>query len=309
MSAALAIKPLLDHATDKLIQLKITSITPVRIIGTEQLRFLNKNAREALYAVLQKYIAEHYKNVLVVTGCETVSGKMKALYSWLTVNYLEKHFQNGTPTFGAIYSSDISLDVAFVVPKSVKPIDEINVKINDKNYIVFTKSFLELGLQHIHENILADDYAKYCYPKESIMPNDEDGDFNLISCGEIYQEIFKKAKITEKIAPTFRIPQFIAFGEVAKTYHFFGGNKDLDKESFEQEILTPQCNNVWGTLKDAYGFETPNALLQYCSNGVYFSNLFFNQLQLRAEQLKVVSHIHDENIHWPLGAAIYSFIN
>lgn len=307
-SAPYAIKNLFDHVAVQLRELKLDHPIPILVVGTDQLHLLTKENSNGIFDTLQKYVTEHYKDILVITQSETISGKKKALYSWLAVNYLEKHFQNGLPPVGAIYINDISVDIAYAAPKSEKPIDEMNIKINGTNYLVFTKSFLNLGLQAIHENVNADEYAKFCYPKESVLSDDEDGDFNLVSCNEIYQDILKKAKIPEKISPTFRVPQFIAFGEVAKTYHFFGGHKDLDKESFEHEILEPQCHNVWNTLKDAYPAEPPHLLLNYCSNGIYFSNLFFNQLQLRAEQLKVLSKIHDENIHWAMGAALYAFI-
>ncbi|HEX2549417.1 MAG TPA: hypothetical protein VHM20_06290 [Gammaproteobacteria bacterium] len=307
-SLPLALKKLFDHSATEIQHLKISQPLDIHVLSQGEIQLLKKEKREVIYSELQKFILNHYKNFFNVKDFAMVSGKMKALFGWITVNYLGNHLQNGTPTFGSIFVSNQSLDIAYAVPHSEKPLDETVLLIHGKKYLVFAKSFLELGLQNIHEHLDADEFAKFCYPKEFPVNKHEEGEFNLLNCSEIFRGALKNANLSKRISPTYRVPQFIAAGDFNSTYRFFGIDHDFDQESFEQDILEPQCHNVWDTLKNAYPAEPAEALMHYCSDGIYFSNLFFETLDLRAGQVKVVNTMNDHHLQWVLGAVIYPHI-
>lgn len=304
-SAPIALKKLFDHVAMQIQQRKVEHPVSVTIFNDGEIQFIPKEKMHAVETTLQKYIADHYPNTLSIKNFAIIPGKMKAFYGWLAVNYLKENLQNETPTVGSIFLNNYSLDIAYAVPKSEKSFDEITFTFHHKKYIVFAKSFLELGLSHIHEHLLVDEYAKFCFPKNADISAHIEGDFHAANCSEIFQGALKTANIHQKISGTFRVPQFVAFGDFYPTYHFFGVERNFDQESFEQDTLLPQCHNEWDTLKNAYPSEPNNALLYYCSNGIYFSDLFFEALDLRSEQIQVVSRINDENVHWVLGAALY----
>jgi len=304
-----SVKPMLDKAVLEYQKLGLTNPVSLRILGTDSMRFLNKKAQLAIFANIKNNIIIKYQKYLKVIDTSILSGKMEALYRWLAVNYVAQHFQNQTPTFGIIDIGKMTTQFAFAIPSSKRPIDEITLTLNGIKYIVFTKNFLGLGLKEMEERMNADEDAKYCYPNDAPFNDKETGNFNFINCSALYQETLKKYNVKAQILPLYSVSHFIVFNDVYPIYQFFGKNAFEDKETFEEDTLEPVCGNTWNALKEAYSTEPEHALLNYCANAVFLSNLFFNTLQLHGSQLSITKTVNNKKIDWAVGAVLASLVN
>lgn len=308
-NAGESLKPLLDDVTKKIHDDKITEVIPIHVLGTAGMRLLTSEEQKAIYSSVKKYIGDHYSDTLTTMEIHTLSGKMEGIYDWLDVNYLAKNFQNKAPTAGSLDMGSASTQIAFATDKLTKSIDQMAVKINGVEYIVFSKSFLGLGLDQVRESMKMDALAATCYPKNAPFKGSQTGQFNLVNCRSIYQQIIESYRVADQIIPVYKVPTFIAFSGAYYTYHFFGADPNPpNQETLEQNVMNPVCGNPWEVLKAAFPYEDEAFLVNYCANGIYLTDLFYSAYQIQSKQLKVLNKINDQGIDWTLGAMMYMLI-
>lgn len=303
-----SIEPLVQSAVKKIQNSHIQTPVPISILGTAGMRLLTSDQQQQIYQEIKNKISERFQDVLITHDVQTISGKMEGVYDWLDVNYLQKNFQNNTPTSGSIDIGGASTQIAFATDKSSKSIDEVTIKINKVNYIVFSKSFLGLGLDQARESMNVDENAGFCYPKDY---NDKTlkGKFDLASCSVIYNQVIENYHIDKLAMPTYKIPSFVAFSGAYYTYHFFGIDPAIpSQDTLEQTIIQPTCSNTWEILKEAYPAEPPNYLANYCANGIFVTDLLYGPFQLQSKQIHILSKIGENKIDWTLGAMLYNII-
>lgn len=304
-----SLKPLFDDAVKKLHDDNITEVIPTSVLGTAGMRLLPTDQQQAIYLNIKNFIEASYKNTLITSEVQTISGKIEGVYDWLDVNYLLKNFQNQTPTAGSIEMGSASTQIAYATQKMTKPIDETNLTINGKKYTVFSKSFLGLGQDQTHQGMRVDQDAKSCYPTDAPFDQGNTGHFNLVICKSIYHQIIESFEVQKQILPVYKVPTFIAFNGAYYTYHFFGVDPSPpDQETLEQTVIDPICNNSWESLKESYPYEPEHLLTNYCANIIYVTDLFYNAYQVQDSQLKVLSTINNQKIDWALGAMLYQLI-
>lgn len=303
-----SLKPLLENAAQKINAHHVKMPVPIAVLGTAGMRLLPTSQQQAIYKNIHDNISEQYKNIYTPKSIQTISGKIEGVYGWLDVNYLLENFQNHKPTTGSIDVGGASTTIAFATDKSYKPIDEMAIKINDAIYTVFSKSFLGLGLNEARSSMNADPHAGHCYPK-GYEESSFKGDFNLLSCSNIYNQVIANYHIQALELPIYKIPNFIAFSGAYYTFHFFDADPNIpDQETLEQTIILPTCKNHWDVLKDAYPAEPESYLANYCNHSIFLTNLFYNAFQLQYQQINIVSKIKDKKIDWTLGAILYTVI-
>ncbi len=302
-----AIDLLLQNAVKKIHEHHLEMPVPIALLGTAGMRLLSSDQQQSIYQQLKNEVADHYKNELTLKNAQTISGKMEGIYGWLDVNYLQKNFQNNTPTSGSIDIGGASTQIAFATDKSKKSIDEVSLTLNKVNYIVFSKSFLGLGMDQARESMNIDENSGFCYPKN--YNTIQKGKFDLASCAIIYNQVIDNYHIDQLSMPTYKVPSFVAFSGVYYTYHFFGLDPTVpSQDTLEQTTIKPTCSNTWETLKEAYPTESENYLANYCANGIFVTDLLYRSFQLQHQQIHVLSKINENKIDWTLGAMLYTII-
>jgi hypothetical protein len=281
----------------------------VSVLGTGGMRLLSVEQQAAIYSDVRHFIDHHYKSKFQSSDIQTLPSKMEALYGWLSVNYLKKHFQKKEATFGSIDMGGASTQIAFETKPTSKSIDYTTLQINEKKYTVFSKSFLGLGMQQALESMNTDQDASTCYPSGTPYSPSQEGNFNLVRCNYIYRELINRFNVKQQIVPVYHVPKFVAFSGAYETYHFFDVDKDLpDQEVLEQQVLNPVCSNSWHALREAYPAEPHTILASYCANAIYITQLFYEGYGIRNTQLQVRSKIDDQKINWSLGALLYRLV-
>jgi len=303
-----SLKPLLDELQFFIKQDQIATPVKISILATAGMRLLTSAEQTKIYNNVEDYLNKNYKDIYLAEDIKTVSGKMEGVYNWLDINYLSGTFENNSTPVGAIDTGGASTEISYSIDKSLKPLDETNLKINGKDYIIFSKSFLGLGLNEAVSSMVQDKDAAFCYPKNYEYSYGV-GDFNLIFCEDLFNQIISNYNIKNQILPTYKTPKFIATSGAYYVYRFFGATPDLpDRETLEQNIINPVCKNDWETLKKAYPAEPEEYLANYCNESLFLDDLYLEAFELRPEQLIITSKVNETSLDWALGALLYKVI-
>lgn len=305
-SASESLIPLINDVITKLQDENVNEKVPLHLLGTAGMRLLTLEQQDAIYDSVRNTIQTQYKT-LIPEEIHTISGKMEGLYDWLGVNYLTDSFKNNKPTAGTIDVGGGSIQIAFATNNKLKsPVDETSVHINGHDYVVFSKSFLGLGLDMARDSMHTDAHAANCYPKNAPYLQQKSGQFNLVNCRSVYHQLIESYQIEKQVPSVYKVSSFIAFSGAYHTYHFFGVDPNPpDQETLEQSKLNPICGHSWSVLKEAYPYETEYYLLNYCANGIYLTDLLYSGLQIQSKQLNVYTKINEQRIDWTLGSMLY----
>lgn len=305
LNAGSSLKPLLDSVVKKLADENISEMVPIAVLGTAGMRLLTQTEQKAIYKNVTDYLLDTYS--FPVKNVKTLSGKKEGLYDWLEVNYLKNNFQKNKKTLGSIDMGGASTQIAFETHDPHFPKDEEHVTVNHKKYLVFSKSFLGLGLDQSRMSISSYPLSDTCYPlnyptKESL------GHFNFETCDSLYSQIIGKYHVADEILPISPDQSFIAFSGAFYVYNFFESAETPDETFFLMQIKNV-CQHTWEQLKQIYPNEQDAYLSGYCANGVYLQNLFYQTYRLTGSQLQVVNSINQQSIDWTLGALLYELVN
>ncbi|MEI6055634.1 MAG: hypothetical protein WCR55_06200 [Lentisphaerota bacterium] len=134
----------------------------VYVLSTAGMRIAAPCEREKLYSTLVKYLNENgYDKVYA----GMITGHAEGLFDWVAVNYLLKTFSDNAKSVGVLDLGGGSSQIAFETQEQNIFVSQL--KIGNKIYTVYSRSYLGLGL----------DYARYqfsnvpeCWPKGYPMP-------------------------------------------------------------------------------------------------------------------------------------------
>jgi len=292
-----AAKFLLDQGAD-------LRAVPVNLFATAGMRLLTEDKQQAIYLDVSNFIRNNYE--FTIRDIKTISGKMEGFYGWLDINYLLENLQNHRATVGSIDMGGASTQIAFATKDTSKPDDEVSLNIDNQHYRVFSKSFLGLGQDQARDIMLIDQASSHCFPKNYVVNNVNIGNFNMLSCGSIYDKILKNQKASELLIPT-QGESFVAYSGIYFSYNFFNVDKTPDQTSLETQIQNV-CTQTWEQLQNDYPKVPEKYLSTYCANGVYHSKLIYDTYKIQGHQLTVANQINQKDIDWTLGAALYDLI-
>jgi apyrase len=306
-AAGPSLKKLLD---DALLELQKKQIEPssvtISVLGTAGLRLLPKEKQEAIYQNVSLYLTTHYNFKLKTL--ETISGKMEGLFGWLDVNYLLNNFEGSEDkTAGSIDVGGASTQIVFSTTDKRKAADELELKIGETHYTLYSKSFLGLGLVEALNYVNTQPLASTCYPAHYPVNNTTQGNFNLTSCGNLYLELINLHEVKQQL-PSLAKKNFIAYSGAYYTDNFFGIDKTPSKEQAHNKVQAV-CNQTWEQLVETYPQVPEKYLSLYCANGVYLSQLFYETYQLEEQKLTITNQLNQKDLDWTLGALLYQLVS
>lgn len=275
----------------------------VNVLATAGMRYLDEKIQKEIYASVTKFVAPYgFK----MGHIETISGKMEALYGWLDVNYLAQHFQNNTPTQGAIDMGGASTEIAFETQANSQSDDVVSFALNGRQYAVFAKSFLGLGQDKARDAMTITTGAESCYPAGYQMTPTSKGQFNFANCSPLYAKLIESKKVAEQMMPLTQ-QSVVAFSGAYYTYNFLAADQTPDQSALENRIMAV-CTKSWDQLKEDYRSVAEKYLSSYCANAVYMDALFYSTYHIRPGQLSVATKINQQDIDWTFGAMLFSLI-
>jgi apyrase len=302
-NAGTSLKILFD---DALIALQKNNIdphsVPVSVLATAGMRLLPEHTQEVIYANVKSFLQTSYP--MPLRKIETISGKQEGVFGWLDINYLSGNFVTGN-TVGSIDMGGASTQIAFATLDTSRVADEITLKIGEKTYTIFSKSFLGLGEDQALAAINQSGAMNSCYPVQ--FPLDSGiGNFDYATCSGLYTNLIEDNHVSEQLVPITH-QNFIAYSGAYYNYNFFGVDLTPDQSSVEKSIQAV-CTKSWEDLQRDYPVTPTKYLSTYCANMIYLDDLFYNTYQLQASQLQVATQINQHDIDWPLGALIYTLV-
>jgi apyrase len=301
--AALSLKSLFDAADTKVRSLAISpKEVSVDILATAGMRLLPEKSQQDIYTHVQDYLDSHYS--FSIKNVKTISGKMEGIYAWLELNYLEGNFAPGKETLGIIDMGGASTQIAFATQDTSRIDDEATVNINQQKYIIFSKSFLGLGLNQAIAAMREDEKFSACYPSGYISLATSETQYDFQKCSSIFKKVIAKHSIAEQLIP-FDKTDFAVFSGVYDTFNFFGV-EDASQGALEARmkyICTMQWNDMQKEYQDSQVAD--DILSTYCAKGIYLSNLLYNSYHLSYSQMWVTSKAHDHHeLEWTMGVLL-----
>ncbi len=281
------------------------STVSLNVFATAGMRLLPENKQQAIYQNVENYVKTHY--AFTPGEMKTISGTWEGIYGWLDVNYLAENFQHQQPTVGSIDMGGASTQIVFATQDRSHPADEVTLRINQRDYIIFSKSFLGLGQDQALAALNTNSSANLCYPHQYSLTSSSVGDFDFANCGTMYSNIIQKADVASQIISTAG-QSFVAYSGVYYAYHDFlqmdANVKHTDIDARIQQV----CEEPWAQLQKEYSSIPEKYLSTYCANSVYIDHLLYDTYQLQEGQLTVATQINQKAIDWTLGAALYSLL-
>ena len=221
---------------------------------------------------------------------------MEGVYDWLDVNYLNLTFQENTPSVGSLDMGGASTQIAFNTEDKSDLKNTVPITLNGITYNIHSNSYLGLGQDQARHTMALSKNADSCYP----IGYQSNASFNYSTCTDAYSEVITPFNIDVQIPAD---QKFIAFSGAYYDYVFFK-MKTLEQTDVENTIKTV-CSETWSELKTNYPTESDAYLANYCANGTYVTNLFYNYYHLLGKNLQVVNQIEQHGIDWTLGALLY----
>lgn len=305
------LKPIFDKAIEKLNAEGVNPHTvPFFFYATAGMRLISEHDQQKIYERIRQILAEYPFDV---KAAQTIPGKMEGLYSWLDVNYLANNFDKNSKTNGMIEMGGASTQITFA--KQISNSQQcrennstICMKINKKNYRIFSTSYLGLGQDSAFNDMNASADAQVCYPAGYPLNGVPTNGFDFEKCSEIYQNVIQRI-ITKKIPNNsqdyFAVPAYFYI------FNFFDSGNFPTKNTF-QENISQKCSKNWDELTAECSASSTCVqnylpfLNLYCANGVYVKNLIFDTYRFKEKQkINVVSQINGVSVDWTLGAALY----
>lgn len=137
-------EPFMEFILEK-VKPKYFETTHIFLKATAGMRLLDRRDQQAILYKIRSIFREtpfQFKDSYV----SIISGKEEGVYSWITVNYLNKRFKNGNhlDTFGALDLGGASTQITFA-PKESPEQHGYNLTMGGITYNLYTFSFLDYG--------------------------------------------------------------------------------------------------------------------------------------------------------------------
>lgn len=300
------IQKVFDHAKEKLIELGIDpKKVTASVLATAGMRLVPEEKQAKIYANLNQFLKTNYP--FRIKKVETIPGKMEGLYGWLDVNYLAKTFQKHSKTIGSLDMGGASTQIVFETNNASRPDDIMRLTLDGQQYKVFSKSFLNLGLNEARQRMNEGLNANKCYTNDFPLKSAK-GEFDLKVCQTVFEKIIEEKHVKDQLIPFDPSQQFVAYSGAFSNYNFFDLLQTLDQSSVEKRVHEYCGEKHWNWWKQTFPKESLDLLPNYCANLVYLEDLFYSTYGIKGSNLTVTDKIDQQVIDWTLGALLYQII-
>ena len=145
----------LDEA-DRIVPKSKQSSTPFAVLATAGLRLLSEPDQDAVMNKVKEILKSDQSPFLFKEeNVKVISGKEEAIFGWITVNFIQGVLTSRKrPRFswGVLDMGGASTQNAMRLFK--KPKLSTTLKLGKKNYRLFVRSYLDMGLARIHDRYL-----------------------------------------------------------------------------------------------------------------------------------------------------------
>lgn len=300
------IQKIFDHAQEQLIALGVNpKEVTASLMATAGMRLVPEEKQAKIYASVNQFLKTHY--VFQIKKVETIPGEMEGLYGWLDVNYLAKTFQKHTKTLGSLDVGGASTQIVYEVNDASRPDDVMTLALDGQQYKIFSKSFLNLGLNEARKQMNEGSNANKCYTNEFPLGSAK-GEFDLKICQASYEKIIDQKHVKDQLIAFDPSQQFVAYSGAFYNYSFFDLLQTLDQSSVEKRVHEYCGEKNWNWWKETFPKESLDFLPNYCANLVYLDDLFYSTYGIKGSNLTVTDNIDQKDIDWTLGALLYQII-
>jgi apyrase len=283
--------------------------TPLYLMATAGMRLLSAAKRERIMKAVSDVFMEddtfNFKKAVVI------SGAYEGLSSWIAANYLDDNFDPQKVREGILEMGGASTQIAFV-PSAWFRDHKVERKIRGKNYTVFTKSYLYMGMDQ-SQRLAA---TESCYPINfPISAGSTSGSGNFERCVADIMEAFTAfcenleyngphCIFKKEFAPPVE-NEFFAISAFFYTFNFLGLEEQVDLNALQRKG-SDFCLKDWGMLKKMYTNTPEKYLKSYCFSSAYFWSLLINGYHFPQDTMAITAKekIGGTEISWTLGALI-----
>ncbi|KAJ7381418.1 hypothetical protein OS493_001553 [Desmophyllum pertusum] len=146
--------PLLESAKKTIPEDK-QALTPIFLSATAGMRLLPEDQADAILNEVRKLFNDKDKCPFLFeddNDARIISGKTEAIYSWVTVNFLEGVFGSKAKSFGSLDLGGASHQNAWEF--NTNNPDVMVIDVAGRNYSVFARSYLDFGQDQARERYL-----------------------------------------------------------------------------------------------------------------------------------------------------------
>jgi guanosine-diphosphatase len=192
-----SLEPILSGAYSYLLSIGANpATTPISVLGTAGMRLLPDSDQQAIYDSVFLYIQQNYPFIVNRNQLKTITGAEEGLYAWISTNYLLNNFLTNRTTSGVLDMGGASTQIVYQTSQASN--DVMSFSINQKNYQVYTKSYLEMGQNQTLNIMNTYPNAASCYPQGY---NGQLTPFSFNDCTSIYRDIIHNNHVGENLPP------------------------------------------------------------------------------------------------------------
>lgn len=129
--------------------------TPFLLLATAGMRLLTEADQEAIMNYVKQVLSSDRSPFLFKEDyVQIISGKEEAIYAWITVNFIQGVLtsKRWTPSWGVLDMGGASTQTSTRLPRKSELATIL--RLGKKNYKLFAKSYLDMGLARIHDRFL-----------------------------------------------------------------------------------------------------------------------------------------------------------
>lgn len=282
--------------------------TPVYFNATAGMRVMSPLTSENDYRSIHAWLQSH--TPFDIKEVKTIPGQYEGLYDWLALNYLRGALINKTSTAGIGDMGGGSVELAFNTTSTSDP-NVVALNIDDKEYHIYSKSYLGLGQDFNREQLTN---TPVCYPAGYAMPDGKSGLGGEEQC---------QADAEKLVIDVHHASQLPAFADTTAPFYLISGfyynysgmlptaaasSYQITPAQFASEAKT-FCGTPYATLKENSKHETDSYLYQYCVNGSSETALL-NTIGFSGDKALVLTNSYGgNNLSWTLGDLIFHLIS
>jgi hypothetical protein len=283
--------------------------TSLYLMATAGMRLLSSAKRQRIMTEISDFFLED--GSFVFKQAVVISGAYEGLYSWIAANYLDDYFDPLEAREGIIEMGGASTQIAFVTSNRFGE-DSVRRRFRNKQYHVYTKSYLYMGLHQAQRWV----DAASCYPVGYPISSEKGtgmGNFNVCSA-EIMEQFTAMCENLENNGPHCIFKQkvtplletnFYAISSFYYAFSFLGLKEQVDLTALQVKG-DDLCSKDWGDLQRLHNKTPEKYLSSYCFSAAYFWVLISNGYGFSHDMatIRPVEKIDGTEVSWTLGALI-----
>lgn len=333
-------KPLIDHAKT-LVPAKKHSQTPIFLFATAGMRIISEERQNAILTqVRQTLNASQFRFENPENWARVIGGDDEGAFGWITTNYLKRIlFRDNAEKLvvGALDLGGASLQITFLPSETPKQ-DSYNLVLPNKNFQLYTHSFLSFGQDQtrrrlfemaaekaktssgsVPQNVPFPCYLKGFTEKANLTIDGKEhtmvgtGNYSLCSNYEVaLLNLGKTCSIPPCSMDGVYQPKnnnlFYGMSGFFYTAFFFGfasGEKATRASMFKDKGME-FCAKSWDTATKQYPNVNAENLKVYCLTSSYIYNILTKGFGFgdNEDRLYFTDKVSDSELNWALGGLI-----